>query len=152
LPEDASHLIVSCGGNDAIGYSGILLDPANSVPEVLQKFANIRSEFRDGYKKMLNHLLSFNKPTAVCTIYDTIPGYPADALTALAFFNEIILREACSMKIPIVDLRLMFTNPLDYSEVSPIEPSTSGGEKIVEAIIQLLNNHDFKVKHSVVYY
>jgi hypothetical protein len=76
----------------------------------------------------------------------------ADALTALSFFNEIILREAFAVKIPIVDLRLMFTNPVDYSELSPIEPSASGGEKIVQAISHLFNNHDFNGKHSAVYY
>ena len=34
LPADASHLIVSVGGNDALGESGILALPAQSAAEV----------------------------------------------------------------------------------------------------------------------
>ena len=152
LPEDASHLIISCGGNDALGHSGLLLDSASSVTDVLQLFGNIRVNFQNEYKKMLDHVLSLNIPTAVCTIYDTIPGYPIAAMTALSFFNEIILREAFAKRIPVLDFRLLFNDSGDYSNISPIEPSAAGGEKIVKAINQLLANHDFSVKRSTVYY
>jgi hypothetical protein len=151
LPDDTSHLVISCGGNDALRYSGILNEPANSVADVLQRFTSIRKEFQDNYKNMLAHVLSFKKPTAVCTIYDSIPGLEPIALTALAMFNEIILREAFVAKVPIIDLRLTFTDSTDYSEISPIEPSAIGGEKITQAISRLLNNHDYSQNCSVVY-
>jgi hypothetical protein len=151
LPGDASHLVISSGGNDALGYSGILSEPANSVADVLQRFTSIRTEFKNNYKNMLAHVLSFNKPTAVCTIYDSIPGLEPIAVTALAMFNDVILREAFVAKVPIIDLRLTFIDSADYSEISPIEPSAIGGEKITQAISRLLNNHDYSQSCSVVY-
>ena len=151
LPEDTSHLVISCGGNDALGYSGILNEPANSVADVLQRFTSVRKEFRNNYKSMLAHVMSFKKSTAVCTIYDSIPGLESIATTALAIFNEVILREAFETKIPIIDLRLTFTDSADYSEISSIEPSAIGGEKITQGICRLLYNHDYNQRCSVVY-
>ncbi|MDH3716050.1 MAG: SGNH/GDSL hydrolase family protein, partial [Gammaproteobacteria bacterium] len=49
-------------------------------------------------------------------------------------FNEVILREALRLKIPIIDLRLICTERGDFSELSPIEPSKQGGEKIAAVI------------------
>lgn len=152
LPQDASHLVVSCGGNDALGYSGMLYDTADSVSDVLERFTNIRSKFQNDYKQMLSHVLSFNIPIAVCTIYDSIPNLQPIEKTALSFFNEIILREAFSIKVPIIDLRLTCIDAADYSELSPIEPSAVGGQKITNAICQMLNNHDYGQERSAVYY
>lgn len=151
LPEDVSHLIISSGGNDALHYSNMLHDPANSVAEVLERFGNVRSEFQNNYKNMLAHVLSFGKPTAVCTVYDSVPGMKPVEITALSFFNEIILREAFLVKVPIIDLRLTLTDSADYSVLSPIEPSAAGGEKITKAIFRLLINHDYKQNYSTVY-
>jgi hypothetical protein len=72
-------------------------------------------------------------------------------MTALAMFNEVILREAFDAKIPVIDLRLICSESSDYSEISPIEPSASGGENIVRAIVQLLANHKFERKQSIIY-
>ena len=151
LPADASYLVISCGGNDALGYSNMLYESASSVADVLLRFAEVRSEFQNNYNKMLTHVLSFDKPTAVCTIYDSAPGLTPTELTALAMFNEIILREAFSAKVPVIDLRLTFTDSSDYSTLSPIEPSVSGGEKITRAIYRLLSNHDYGKEYSAVY-
>lgn len=151
LPQDASHLVVSCGGNDALGHANMLADSARSVAEVLQRFANVRLEFQSDYRSMLAHVLSFGLPTAVCTVYDTVPGYDLAAMAALSMFNEIILREAFSVNVPVLDLRLIFSEPADYSALSPIEPSAVGGEKITQAVCRLLNSHDFSQKCSAVY-
>jgi len=152
LPNDASHLIISCGGNDALQYSSILYEPANSVSEALSLLTNARLEFQTLYHQMLGHILKFNKPTAVCTIYDSIPDLEPIAVTALSIFNDVIIREAISVGLPIIDLRLTCTDARDYSELSPIEPSAIGGLKITKAICQLLNNHDFEQNQSSVYF
>jgi hypothetical protein len=151
LPENASHLVISCGGNDALAYGNLLYEPAKSVAEVLQRLTDIRWEFHIVYSKMLADVLRLGKPTAVCTVYDTIPGFEPSALTALALFNEIILREAFAAGVPVVDLRLTFTDPADYSVLSPIEPSDAGGGKIARAISRLLDEHDFSRNASAVY-
>ena len=45
IPADATHLIVSVGGNDAILNAGILQQPATSSAEVLDDLADLASTF-----------------------------------------------------------------------------------------------------------
>ncbi len=151
LPDDATHLFVSSGGNDALGHASILNQPAGSVAEVLEQFTSIRTSFQQTYRQMIETLTDLNKPLAVCTVYDCVPGMEGSPMTALAVFNEIILREAFIAKVPVIDLRLICSEPSDYSEISAIEPSALGGEKIVQAIVRLLINHGFESKQSIIY-
>lgn len=151
LPDDATHLIVSSGGNDALGHSSILDQSAGSVKEVLEYFTSVRTSFQQTYRKMIQTLKGLNKNLAVCTVYDCVPGYEGGPMTALAMFNEVILREAFNAKIPVIDLRLICSEFSDYSEISPIEPSAAGGKKIVQAIVRLLANHKFESKKSIIY-
>jgi hypothetical protein len=151
LPDDATHLIVSCGGNDALGHASILNQSASSVAEVMEHFTSIRTSFQQTYRQMIEMLTDLNKPLAVCTVYDCVPGMEGSPMTALAMFNEIILREAFIAKVPVIDLRLICSEPSDYSEISAIEPSAVGGEKIVQAIVRMLTNHRFESKQSIIY-
>jgi hypothetical protein len=91
LPDDATHLIVSCGGNDALGHASILNESAGSVAEVLEHFTSIRTSFQRTYRQMIETLADLKKPLAVCTVYDCVPGMEGSPMTALAIFNEIIL-------------------------------------------------------------
>ena len=152
LPEDATHLIISVGGNDALQASSMLNDPADSVAEALAMLTQARIGFQSIYKRMIGYVLKFNLPTAVCTIYDSIPDLEPIAVTALSVFNDVIIREAISAGAPIIDLRLTCKDASDYSPLSPIEPSAVGGQKIVNAICQLLNTHDFDQDYSSVYF
>jgi hypothetical protein len=151
LPANATHLFVSTGGNDALGMSHILYEPAQSVAEVLNRFNNIQREFWRDYCDMLRKVLGYNRPTAVCTIYDSVPGLDLSAFTALSVFNDVILREAFKAKIPVIDLRLICNEPTDYSDISSIEPSVRGGDKITKAIIDVLTTYDFSSRQSLVY-
>jgi hypothetical protein len=151
IPPDATHLVVSVGGNDALSESRTLMEPAASVGEALAVMDGVRSRFREAYRRMLKGVAAKVLPTAVCTVYDSIPGLgPAEA-SALAGFNEIILREAFAAKLPIIDLRLVCSQPADFSPLSPIEPSHVGGAKIAAAIAGLVRGHDFTTSRSVVY-
>jgi hypothetical protein len=152
LPPDATHLFVSAGGNDALGESGILSEAAGTVGDALALVHDLRTRFRRAYRSMLVALSEAGKPTAVCTVYDAIPGLgPADQ-TALAGFNEIILREAFQAGLPVIDLRLLCDRPADYSHVSPIEPSMAGGAKIARVIVEVAATHDFSRRRSVIYF
>jgi hypothetical protein len=150
LPDDATYLVVSVGGNDALNSLGLLSEPATSVFDGLHTLANIRDDFRSSYRKMLRHVQSFCLPMAVCTIYDCVPGLGRPEKAALALFNEIILREAFDVKIPVIDLRLVCQDPEDYSAISPIEPSNLGGEKIAAAIAKLVLAMPTNAEQSVV--
>ncbi len=137
VPADATHLVVSAGGNNALGYSStILREPADSFGEVLTRLGEIREEFRREYRAMLRGVLECGKPTVVCTIYDAIPGLDPAERTGLCLFNDVILREAFPLGVPVIDLRRICAEPIDYARSSPIEPSAVGGGKIARAVIR----------------
>ncbi|MBM1171604.1 SGNH/GDSL hydrolase family protein [Microvirga arabica] len=139
LPSDATHLVVSVGGNDALRHSGILREGARSVAEVIGKFAAVQDEFARNYRAMLDRILDQRLPTAVCTIYDARFPDPQEqrlVVTALSIFNDVITREAFARRLPLIDLRLICDEPDDYA--NPIEPSAKGGDKIAGVIAQVV--------------
>ncbi|MBW2410835.1 MAG: SGNH/GDSL hydrolase family protein [Deltaproteobacteria bacterium] len=138
LPEDATHIVVSCGGNDALWHMPVLSERAHSVAEVLDRFYGIRSDFRQKYRRMLEKVIATKRDITVCTIYDCIPDLEPRAHAALSMFNEVILREAIAARVTIIDLRLVCSEKTDYSELSPIEPSRMGGDKIAKVLGDLL--------------
>jgi hypothetical protein len=147
LPADATHLVVSVGGNDALMHAPLLDEPHNVLPEL----AAAREEFAGRYRAMLDVVLSAGRPTVVCTIYDSVPGLTAAAKAALAGFNDVIFRAAVRAGVPVLDLRLLCDDPADYSDLSPIEPSARGGEKMAALIAGVVTGHDFGRKWCVVY-
>ena len=138
LPEDASHLVVSCGGNDALRYLPVLTESVSTVSEALGRFGSIRSDFQSKYRRMLGALQASDCNVVACTVYDRVPDLGATEFAALAMFNEIILREAIGASVRLIDLRHVCSESSDYSPLSPIEPSEQGGEKIVTAIADAL--------------
>ena len=153
LPEDATHLILSVGGNNALSHLGILDRSVNSSAQVFNELADISQEFERQYYKLLQEILSFDLPTTICTIY-----YPNHsqylerriAIAALATFNDVIIRQAFQAGIPLIDLRLTCNEPQDYA--NPIEPSAIGGEKITNAIMNVVLEHNFQKPHTQVFY
>ena len=89
LPGDATHLVVSVGGNDALTESNILGAVADTVREALRLIQEVRTRFQHAYRAMVQALSSLGKPAVVCTVYDAIPGLGAAEQAALAGFNEI---------------------------------------------------------------
>ncbi len=77
----------------------------------------------------------------VCTICDAVPGLDDASLAGLAIINDIITRIAFKEKLTLIDLRLLCDETGDYSQVSPIEPSHSGGQKIASAIIRAVSDN-----------
>ena len=137
LPADATHLIVSVGGNDALGSGDFLAAPAGSTAEALLGLADIAEQFERNYNAMLTEVLAYGLPTAICTVY--YPRFPDAALqrigvTGLTVFNDCIIRSAFVHRIPLLDLRFICTEEGDYA--NPIEPSAQGGEKIAAAIVE----------------
>lgn len=137
LPADATQLFVSVGGNDALKSIEVMSRPAKTVNDALSELSEVRREFQRNYRAMLWELLNFGKPLIVCTIYDAVPNLSAELKTALCIFNDTITREAMAAGVPVLDLRGICTEGADYSEVSPIEPSVKGGQKIARAIADL---------------
>jgi hypothetical protein len=151
VPSDASHLVVSIGGNDALMSSGLLQQRAGTVGAALAVLAEALGTFRTNYAAMLASVLALGKPTAVCTIYDAIPILGAPERAGLANFNDVISRRAVGTGIPLIDLRVICNHPDDYSPLSPIEPSVVGGAKIADAICRMLAGHDFASARTAVW-
>ncbi len=135
FPLDATHLILSVGGNDALAQLDVLRAPVGSIIEALDALASMTADFRVNYANLINTLLIVGRPLTVCTIYDAIPGLPNGIKAGVALFNDVILREAIRHGLPVLDLRLVCTEFSDYSAQSPIEPSSQGGAKIAAAIV-----------------
>jgi hypothetical protein len=151
LPESATRLVVSCGGNDVLGLVGAMQTPVGSVLEAAELMASWQASFRRNYWRMLNVVLSKGLPVAVATIYDAVPGIAPGLRTALAPFNDVILREAAARRLPVLDLRMVCDDPGDYASSSPIEPSAQGGRKIAAAIAELVLMQDIAAPRTVVY-
>jgi hypothetical protein len=151
VPADATHLVLSVGGNDALMAAGLLREPAVTVGDALAMLAESLTLFRESYTAMLGRVLALGKPTCVCTIYDAIPGFGAPERAALCGFNDTITRAAAGAGVPLIDLRVICNHADDYSPLSPIEPSVVGGAKIADAICRMLAEHDFAKKRCAVY-
>jgi hypothetical protein len=151
LPDGATHLVVSAGGNDALGASQLLRDVENSAAEGFSRMANAQMHFRQAYREMLNALIKTGRRVVACTVYDRCPELPAAAIAGLSVFNDAILGECFRRTLPVIDLRLICDSADDYSELSPIEPSEIGGAKIARAIKRTLLRHTFSEAETVVY-
>jgi len=151
LPSDTTHLFVSVGGNDALGHYGTLFGGHHNAEVLFTAWSQIQNDFRTQYRDMLASVVALERHTSVCTIYDAVPGMEAFALSALSLFNDVIISEAAAMELPIVDLRQVCVEPTDYSALSPIEPSASGGAKIARALHEVFARHDFEFGRPVIY-
>jgi hypothetical protein len=140
LPGDATRLVLSIGGNDALGHLDLLAEPARSMAHALDRLAEVAEGFAGRYDAMLRGVLATGLPTTVCTIYN--PRFPDAetqrvAVTALTVFNDAILRTAFDARLDVIDLRLVCDADADYA--NPIEPSVRGGAKIATVIARLLD-------------
>ena len=141
LPADATHFVVSIGGNDALGESGLLERRVTSMAEALELITAVRERFRSAYARMLDQVLQRRLPLAVCTIYEARFSEPLTrrlAATALTALNDAITREAFARNIDCIDLRVLCDDDRDFA--NPIEPSVQGGAKIARAILNFVTS------------
>jgi lysophospholipase L1-like esterase len=152
LPPDATHLVISAGGNDAGRREGVLGEPARSVADGLATIAALRDGFARDYRAMLDAALGRGLPVAVCTIYDPRfpePGRRQVAVVALAAFNDVITREAFARGIALLDLRLVCGQDEDFA--APTGPSARGGAKIAAEIAGWAGGHGPAQRRSAVF-
>ena len=141
LPADATHLVVSASGNDALHNSDFLTAHVRSTAEALLGLADIAKQFERGYLAMLAEVFRRGLPTAICTVY--YPRFPEVdlqriAVAVLSAFNDCIIRAAFAHGLSLIDLRLICTEEGDYA--NPIEPSARGSEKIARAIVEAVEH------------
>jgi len=139
LPRDATHVVVSLGGNDALGHADLLDRRVRSTAEALAALADAAEQFEKRYRRAVASVVARDVPVTLCTIYNgSFPDavFQRLASTALAVFNDAILRVAFERKLGVIDLRLICSEPNDYA--NPIEPSSHGGAKIAAAIVRIV--------------
>ena len=139
IASDVTRIVLSIGGNNALLNSDILNLRVASTREALLLFGKRVAEFEQSYRAALAVVLQRVPNTTVCTIYNgNLPRDQApSARVALMMFNDVILRAAFHWRLPVIDLRLICSEPSDYA--NPIEPSGSGGAKIARAIAATLS-------------
>lgn len=138
VPADATHLVISVGGNDALMSSDLLDSPVTSTREALLLLGARAARFEEDYRVAISLALALRRPTTCCTIYNGNLG-PREApvaRVALMPFNDVILRVARELGVHTIDLRLVCTQPEDYANL--IEPSGQGGQKIARAIVSAI--------------
>lgn len=139
LPDTATHLVVSAGGNDALEQQSLLAEPASSVSEALHRLGAAAREFEADYRAMLRAMLAKKLPVTISTIYNgnfPDPNMRIVLATALSVFNDTIIRVGWENDLPILDLRTVCNKPEHYA--NPIEPSAQGSVRIAEAILRVL--------------
>jgi hypothetical protein len=151
LPSDCTHIVLSAGGNDAIGCLDMMGSTVSNVMGALGLLSKMLQVFEKNYSALITEVLALQKPLLVCTIYDSVPGLVEPLRVALALFNDIILRQAIAYGVPVLDLRMICTDPEDYSVESPIEPSSHGGAKLVDRMVSVISSHDFEKRGCHVY-
>lgn len=136
IPQDATQLVLSVGGNNALVVSAYVLGmKANTIRDALAALAQPLQDFSEQYARLLNMLRSRHLPLIVCTVYDAVPDLLAGERIGLSLFNDVITRNVIRSQATMLDLRDICTEADDYSEVSPIEPSSAGGAKIAREIL-----------------
>lgn len=139
VPTDATHLVVSAGGNDALGHIGLLEREAATVGDGVGTLGRDVRVFAQAYGEAVRLLQMRGLPLTLCTIYE---GHFPDArfqrvaAAAVALFDDAILRTAVAARLDVIELRLVCRAAEDYA--NPIEPSSVGGEKIARAVVRAL--------------
>lgn len=139
VPANATHLVVSAGGNDALDQQTLLGEPVVSVGEALLRLGSAASEFEADYRAMVRAVLAKKLPVIICTIYNGAAPDPQLQMvhaTALTVFNDAIIRVGWEHGLPILDLREVCNEPAHYA--NPIEPSAKGSIRIAEAILRMV--------------
>jgi len=152
LPGSVTHLVLSVGGNDALGALALMYSPTPMpMMNALAMLAEVQLKFEAQYLQVITALMATGKPLLICTIYDKVPGLSAELRTALALFNDVIIRAGAGNGIPVLDLRAICTDETDYSTLSPIEPSSVGGDKIAGRIVRVVKGQSFEARGCSIY-
>jgi hypothetical protein len=151
IPADATHLVLSIGGNDALANRDLLATRVTSTTEALGLFGERSGRFESSYREAVAQVLASGKPLTLCSIYNgnLDPSEARIARIALMIFNDAILRVAFEHELDLIDLRLVCSDPEDYA--NPIEPSGPGGRKIAQSIVNACAGGKPRVRTSRVF-
>ncbi len=139
VPRDATHLLLSVGGNDLLAMTRLLKTPTPNLGTALHGLGTLRERFAREHRALLEALVALGRPSAVCTVYAPRFALAArqrlvDAL--LSLINDAIVENACALGLPVLDLRPLSCDPEHF--VSEIELGHRGALRFAQAIARLL--------------
>jgi hypothetical protein len=140
VPSDATHLVLSVGGNDALMQQHLLRSSATSTAEALAVLGNAVRHFEAAYRKVIAACIARGLPLTICTIYNgnfEDRQYQRLVQIALALFNDAIIRTATEYHLNVIELRMVCSQAEDYANA--IEPSSTGAAKIARAILSVIH-------------
>ena len=113
MPGDATHLVLSVGGNDALREAGVLSAGARSVAEAVERLAEVRDRFRSTYEQVLDAAgRHWPADGRLHHLRHQLPGAAAALIVAaLTLFNDVITRAAFARGVAVIDLRLICARP-----------------------------------------
>ena len=159
--SDASHIVVSIGGNDLL-HNISFLQTTSELSKVMGKGAmigkwgvkelnpsrnkvfeetyfEIIEPFKKQYETIVANLSNHRAKLLLCTVYegdlvdsDEFSDVNNSSKTMVSLFNDIVYRTANKYSADVLELREIFVSPEDYA--NPIEPSHIGGGKLAKAI------------------
>lgn len=158
-PKDATHFVVSIGGNNAISAVNILQEPVSNAEEAIAKLYTFAKAFEAELAATISELLQCigaDTPLVICSIYNPCFG-PFNvttvsqdvANTCVAVLADTILRVATRFRLPVIDWRRVMTKVEDFA--NPIEPSSIGGSKMADLIVSVVRDHPFHLRTTTVY-
>jgi hypothetical protein len=118
IPAEATHIGICVDGGWAIETSGLLQGSARTIREALDALARAADEFENMFARLIAAAMEAAVPTIVCTLVPARYGEPSQervAATALAIFNDRILRRTVAARLSIVELRLVCDEDGDYA-------------------------------------
>ena len=135
IPDSATHIIVSIGGNDALGHADLLNAPVRTAGQGLAVMGGVVDDFAERYRALLGDLCRGFDWLQVCTIYNGDFGPEAPVLSAaVRLFDDAIQRAANEWGVLVIELRDLLNEPIHYA--NPIEPSVEGGRVLAEEILR----------------
>jgi hypothetical protein len=114
IPTGVTHIGICVDGGWAIETSGLLQGRAQSIRDALDTLAAAADEFEDMFARLIAAATEAGVPTIVCTLVPARYVEPSRA-TALAIFNDRILRRTIAAHLSIVELRLICDEDGDYA-------------------------------------
>ena len=118
IPVGVTHIGICVDGGWAIEASGLLKGRAQSIRDALDTLAAAADEFEDMFAHLIAAATEAGVPTIVCTLVPARyvePSQERVAATALAIFNDRILRRTIAAHLSIVELRLICDEDSDYA-------------------------------------
>uniref|UniRef100_A0A7S4KRT0 SGNH hydrolase-type esterase domain-containing protein n=1 Tax=Paramoeba aestuarina TaxID=180227 RepID=A0A7S4KRT0_9EUKA len=158
IPADASHVVVSIGGNNGLEATAVLLRECQTVEEgvilLQERMVGLEKEYREVMTALVERCKGKHH-VVLCSVYkpcfehfDVRPRQKAVDV-GVVLFADCIHRIARDLGVPVLDMRSIMDTVDCFA--NPIEPSAIGGGKIAKGIVDLVEKHDFDKGICIVY-